>query len=257
MEGKNWVGAGILLVILAGIFAYALTRPTPAPSSPTEDASSLPPAMYEEHEQYYDIALHYPQRTPLRESAGAQADEAAVTGMKTFVMDAAAQFKQNGNFSALTPEDIRALGLDTGRRLTLDMDYLVTASPRTLSYVFVIHEDTGGAHGNTYFRTFTFDTETGEALSLADLFVSGADYLGILSGVARTRLPGILGDILDEQMLLAGTGASAENFENFFLDEDTLTILFAPYQVAAYAAGPQTLAIPRAELAQILKPEYR
>ena len=57
-------------------------------------------------------------------------------------------------------------------------------------------------------------------------------------------------------MINMGTTPEEVSFENFYFDGNDLVILFAPYQVAAYAAGPQTLRIPLSELASILKPEY-
>lgn len=257
MEKRNLIGGIALLAILAGVGAYALTRPVTPPPGTSGEAPSLSPQAYEEHEPYYDIVAHYPDHTPLYASAGAAKDAAAAAAIKKFVMSAAAQFKTDGNFAALTPEDMHMMGFDQGRKLSLGMDYLISSSPRTISYVYIINEDTGGAHGNTYFHTFTFDSQTGDALTLRDLFMPGSEYLDALSSIARAKLPGILGDIFDERMMVDGTAPSEENFESFFLDEDTLTVLFAPYQVAAYAAGPQTLAIPRSELSDILKPEYR
>jgi hypothetical protein len=58
-------------------------------------------------------------------------------------------------------------------------------------------------------------------------------------------------------MLSAGTTPEEKNFANFFLDNQEFVLLFPPYQVAPYAAGPQTLRIPLPELSNILKQEYR
>jgi hypothetical protein len=61
----------------------------------------------------------------------------------------------------------------------------------------------------------------------------------------------------DVDFLKEGTSPEDENFETFFFDNAYLTILFAPYQVASYAAGPQTLRIPTSELKDILRSEYQ
>jgi hypothetical protein len=37
---------------------------------------------------------------------------------------------------------------------------------------------------------------------------------------------------------------------------DALTFFFPPYQVAAYAAGPQTVSIPLAQLGALLAPPF-
>ena len=147
------------------------------------------------------------------------------------------------------------MGFDKGRKETLQITYLIASSAHTVSYIFTIYEDTLGAHGNTFFHTFTFDTGTGASLSLADIFSSS--YLDTLSSISRTKLPSVIGDDADPAFINNGTTPDEKNFENFFFDNRDFVVLFAPYQVAAYADGPQTLRIPLSELSSILKPEYR
>jgi len=247
MQKNTLVGAAVILVILAGTVLYAAMRPMPA------KAPTLPEGGYTEHAQYYDIAANYATSTPL----SGNANTAAIALMQSFVADTIAQFKADGKFGSLTSEDITMMGFDKGRKETLNIVYLISSLPRTVSYIFTIYEDTLGAHGNTSFHTFTFDTASGVPLSLADLFLPGTDYLGKLSALARERLPGVIGQYGDAAMIASGTAPEDKNFENFFFDGNNLIILFSPYQVAAYAAGPQTLRIPLSELSTILKPAYR
>ncbi len=258
---KSFLTIGTGIVLLAGVILYALSHPASAPAPESGivagAGASLPPGVYTEHAPYYDIAANYATSTPLAENAGARADAAAVSSMRDFVASTIDRFKTDGNFAHLTPEDVKMRGFDGGRAETLQIVYLMSSSARTVSYIFTVYEDTGGAHGNTFFHTFTFDSSTGAPLALADLFIPGADYLGTLSSLARAKLPAIIGDGADAQMLDNGTAPDAKNFENFFLDNGNLDILFAPYAVAPYAAGPQTLPVPLADLSRILKPEYR
>ncbi|HUY62534.1 MAG TPA: DUF3298 domain-containing protein [Candidatus Paceibacterota bacterium] len=252
----------IALVVLGGGVLYLATRPAPvqapAPMTESGNGAALPAGKYVEHAQYYDIAANYPTTTPLAADIGAQANAAAVADMRAFIAATIGQFKTDGNFANLTPKDISMMGLDQGRTMTLGIEYLISSSPHTVSYIFTIYEDTLGAHGNTFFHTFTFDTSTGATLALGDLFTTGSDYPGTISTIARAELPAIIGtDMASTQMLDDGTAPDAKNFENFFIDNGRLGLLFAPYAVAPYAAGPQTLYIPLANLANILKPEYR
>jgi hypothetical protein len=126
-----------------------------------------------------------------------------------------------------------------------------------VSYIYQIDSYTLGAHGNTTFRTFTFDLVNGKELSLADVFVPNSSYAEKLSTLSRAMLPSLVGEYLNKEMLADGTTAERANFEAFFLDGTSLVIIFPPYAVAPYAAGPQTLAIPLAQLQDILKPEYQ
>lgn len=255
MKKDTILGAGILLIILGGIIFYVATRPAPE-KAPGIDAGSIASTSYVEHAQYYDIATNYASSTPLHASAGAAANTAAVARMKKFVTDTISQFKTDGNFANLTPEDVKALGFNRGNKETLQISYLIASSARTVSYIFTTYEDTGGAHGNTFFHTFTFDTTKGTELSLSSIFTTNS-YLNTLSSLSRTKLPAVIGDGAEASFINGGTTPEEKNFQNFFFDNQEFVLLFDPYQVAPYSSGPQTLRIPLSELANILKPEYR
>jgi hypothetical protein len=257
MKKDILIGSAVLIVVIIGIIGYAALRPRSAEAPVAADASGLPAGAYEEHAAYYDIAANYATSTPLLALVSSSADSAAVGLMKQFVADTIAQFKKDGNFANLTAEDISMMGFDQGRKETLNIVYLVASSLHTASYIFTTYEDTLGAHGNTFFHTFTFDTKTGKALSLSDIFLPGSDYLATLSTKSRALLPGVIGDGADTGMISSGTTPDEKNFSNFFFDNADFVVLFDPYQVAPYAAGPQTLRIPVTALADILKPEYR
>jgi hypothetical protein len=257
MEKCRVLGIAVGLLVLVGLIAYTLTHPAPAKTPTTPMATQatklpFPSGKYAEHAQYYDITAYVATSTPLTEPA----NTAALVLMQEFATDTIAQFKVDADLTSLTPKQIHTLGFDTGRKYALQILYLMSSSPRTISYIFTTYEDTGGAHGNTFFDTFTFDKTTGARLALADLFAPGAPYLKRLSEVSRAMLPDVIGQFTDAQMIENGTTPDEKNFESFFVDNGNLDILFPPYAVAAYAAGPQTLQIPLSSLSDILKPEY-
>jgi len=256
MKKNTYIGIAVIFVIIAGITFYVATRPLPAKAPGTTGAGIILPAKgYAEHATYYDIVANYASSTPLRNSASPLADATARSLMYGYVRDTIATFKTEGNFDNLTSEDIKAMGFDQGRKEKLQIAYLIASSPRTVSYIFTIYEDTLGAHGNTFFKTFTFNTKTGAPLALTDIF--SGDYLNTLSSLARAKLPAIIGDAADTTFIKSGTMPETKNFENFFFDNKDFVILFAPYAVASYSSGPQTLRIKLSELTSILKPEYR
>lgn len=252
MERNTLIGTGVLILILAGIIAYAAMKPAPA-KAPVEAALPLPAGSYIERADYYDITTNYATSTPLT----GDADAAAISLMQNFVSDRITQFKTEGNFANLTAEDIKMMGFDQDRKEKLQIVYLIASSPRTISYIFTIYEDTLGAHGNTYFKTFTFDTTSGKSLALADIFTPSSPYLDTLSKISRAELPGILRDNADSTFINEGTTPEDKNFANFFFDNKDFVILFAPYAVAPYAAGPHTLRIPVSDFALIFKRAYR
>ena len=251
MKKEYLLGSAVTLVVLSWAIFHGVTNlKAPGPA----DVTRLLGGSYTEHALYYDIAANYASSTPLLSRVGAQANTAAVTLMKQFVSDTITQFKTNGNFEHLTKNDIEMIN---GRKQDLQIAYLISSSEHTISYIFTIYEYTLGAHANTTFKTFTFNTTTGALLTLADIFTPSTHYLDTLSSISRAKLSDILGEMSDVDFLKEGTSPEDENFETFFFDNAYLTILFAPSQVASYAAGPQTLRIPTSELKDILRSEYQ
>ena len=57
----------------------------------------------------------------------------------------------------------------------------------------------------------------------------------------------------DDEWIGRGAGANADNFQNWNLTKKGLMFTFDQYQVAAYAAGPQTVIIPFDKLKNILR----
>lgn len=256
MQRNTYISIAVVLVVIAGITLYVVLHPVPTGPA-GEAAIILPAGGYSEHTKYYDISASYATSTPLLKSAGASADATARSLMLGFVRDTIYKFKTDGNFANLTSTDIKAMGLDQGRKETLQIIYRVASSPHTVSYIFTIYEDTLGAHGNTFFRTGTFNMKTGAPLALANIFSPGTTYLNTLSSISRAKLPGIIGQGADMTFIKNGTEPKAENFQSFYLDANNFIILFDPYAVAPYSSGPQTLRIPLSQLSSILKPEYR
>ncbi len=128
--------------------------------------------------------------------------------------------------------------------------------------MYQIYEDTLGAHPNGYYRTFTYDLQTGQEVTLQDLFLPSIPYLERLSDRARADLPAIIkqmsgGDEGDPSMLADGTSPTADNFQWFYIDSTNLVLIFPPYQVGPYSLGTVTDTIPLAQLADSLKVEYQ
>lgn len=253
---RNLLILGIgALVFLIGLTTWWLTKEGPsATENPSqepslEDPASLPgdvKARTTKSGEAYTAAAAYPSQTPLLSTVGAEADQEAVSRMRTYVEDAITRLER----SSTEYQD------PLGRDYELGIDYVRYVAPATVSYVFTAHEDTLGAHPNTYFRTFTFDLANGEQLALGNLFTPGSAYLEELSQATRDILAARIGEFSDEDMLRAGTAPTEENFSAFYLTEAGLVILFAPYQIGPYALGTHEVVIPYAELRDILRTRY-
>jgi hypothetical protein len=107
----------------------------------------------------------------------------------------------------------------------------------------------GAAHPNTTTFTVNYDLANNREIALADLFAPNSDYLAWLSKYSLDKLRTRGFPLFEE-----GAAAKAENFQSWNLEAEGLRITFDPYQVAAYAAGPQVLFIPYSALQPISNP---
>ena len=139
---------------------------------------------------------------------------------------------------------------------SLSVDYDTPyRSSRYLAIAFSGYEYTGGAHGMPLILPLVIDLSTGRPIPPDGLFKPGSDWLGQLSQRCFSQLKGrdLLGN--DEEWLREGTAPKLENFSLLFPGPDGLTVTFAPYSVAPYAAGTQEVLIPYKDLAGVLNPE--
>ena len=252
------------IVVLGGVVWYMMQVPAPSPFTATPEPATAvsEPAKVAEEAPYYTVDALYPTGTTLAATASSKADTQAVNTMKAFVEGEIAQFKKDGNFPSLTAEDIQMLGLGE-RKYAIGIEYKTYESSATLSYVYQIYVDTGGAHPNTYYHTFTFDKKTGAKLELSDVFVANAPYLQTLSDTSRAALPQMIAKMssvttseVDIEYIQSGTKPEKEAFQTFYFEGKNLVLLFPPYQVGPYVLGMITLPVPTNKL-QDLKPEYK
>lgn len=241
-----------MLVALAVVFGFWASRITsPKLAQPQtqhvlagnkEDDGTY---KYTEAGDGYEIVARYPDHVPL--NGGAQAMAKAQLTLEQGVQEQIQSFKAD-LAQMLTPEEVKRLR-DTSRKYSFDMEYKDYGSQNYVSYLYTVYVDTGGAHPNGYFKTFVFNDNTGELVTLHDLFDPSSNWLEELSLLVsndvvkqmkeRTGEADVTGSIFAE-----GLAPKEENFANFIVDNDTLVIELPPYQVAAYAAGSFEVRIP-------------
>lgn len=126
-------------------------------------------------------------------------------------------------------------------------------TPNYVEIEFGFDEYAGGVHGLKSTATIHYDVAKGKNISLADLFTPNSDYLKQISTIVTTDLMSQKDQISsDSASIFAGAGAKEENFKNFLTKNDTLSVLFDPYVVAPYAAGPQVVKIPFSKIEAML-----
>ena len=107
----------------------------------------------------------------------------------------------------------------------------------------------GAAHPSSHSRTVTYDLEAGSDVSLGQLFRTGSNYYQKLSDYCLAQLSPKISDLFT-----GGLDPVPDNYRSWNITPDGLLITFDEYQVAAYALGPQQVAVPYAELQVIIDP---
>lgn len=164
------------------------------------------------------------------------------------------------------------------RQYQLKIDFkAVTRSPRFISVREKGWANTGGAHPIPIDAALVYDRLGGQLLGLADLFANPQQALAQLARHARSTLQQrLLADMPGDasaqaraewlanmrRMIRAGTEPKADNYRSFIIltqggKATGLRLVFSPYQVAPYVYGTQTVDIPVAVFADLLRPEYR
>ncbi|MBP6011464.1 MAG: DUF3298 domain-containing protein [Alphaproteobacteria bacterium] len=168
--------------------------------------------------------------------------------IEAWAQDLAREFRETAKESAGEPQPWSA-----------EISYEVPRNDAVMATVlFTYYSYTGGAHPNSTFETFNFFKSDGMKADLAEIFT----LRGIqrISDISIARLKQDLGGpdgMSDMDWIKKGAGPNARNFAAYVLMPGELVIYFDPYQVAAYAAGPQEVHIPLSRLKDVMRPDPR
>ncbi|HWP61049.1 MAG TPA: DUF3298 domain-containing protein [Candidatus Paceibacterota bacterium] len=249
----------VLVLVIVGYVGWMYARPSVHLLSGV--ATSTASFEHVESAQYYDVDIVYPDRTPLWSPLERSDDLRARNEMETFLVNDLADFKQNSGVDSMSAEN-QAFLHENGAKYAYDANYkqFRSSNGKLLSYEFDIYVDTGGAHPNGYFKTFTFDG-SGNLVTLPDFFQPGSDYLQKLSDAAGAQVAAQLTERMGAEasstIFADGLAPIDSNFSNFVIDGNNLVILIEPYQAASYAAGTFEVRIPLAQLVSIIRREWR
>lgn len=115
------------------------------------------------------------------------------------------------------------------------------------------YEYTGGAHGNGGSLFTCFDLSRNRALRPGDVFKPG--YKAVLSKALERAYRKKYNVKDNEQLDEAGYlfNKTIEPNDNFYLTDKAVVFSYTPYEIAAYAAGQINLAVPLADIKEVLK----
>ena len=233
--------------------ACAALAPAAAPTSPAAPTTTPAPLFQqvsltaipsEEDSQspVYKITTQTPSLTG--------SDDARVKNFNAetiaLVTKAVADFKQN----------VAGMNLPSvSEGSSFDVQYELLSPPGN---IFSLKFDlegyiSGAAHPYHGSRTVNYDLEKGTDLTLAGLFLPNSAYLQTISTYCAAQLKAR--DIGFDTGFTQGADPTPDNYRNWNITADGLLITFDEYQVAAYAAGPQTVTIPYSELKTLIDPQ--
>lgn len=134
---------------------------------------------------------------------------------------------------------------------SLEIDFLPTTDRGGIVAVLfqISSYSAGAAHPGHYSRSLNFDLRDGKVLAMEDVFIPGSGYLDKLASAC-------LKDLKERQVLDWEEGALADpkNYQVWNITPDGILVTFDEYQVAPYAAGPQSVVVPYAVLAAVIRP---
>ena len=152
-----------------------------------------------------------------------------------------------------TPAENLDSSLDVGYEIRYATDDLISVAFTESDY------ERGAAHPNSSTTVLNYDVKNGKKLALADLFTARANYLGAISAYCikelKDRAKKDKDSMVDDEMMKSGAAARADNYKAWAITKKGLWITFDPYQVAAFAAGPQHVLVPYSALKDLMRPD--
>jgi hypothetical protein len=248
LNSPTMLCAGALLLSALACNMFAAPRPIPTPAPPTPTSTPIPisqqvtvvPQTLNETNQTppFTITAQTPQL--------AGSNDPRVTAFNQRLNDLVSKevdmwrqsFKQN-----------TAPTVTNGS--TLNVKYTLVSQIRDLwsiKFDFDFYSD-GAAHPGLNSITLNYDLAQGKELALSDLFLPNTDYLGAISQVCVAELSK---QPFFDSAFAEGAKPTPENYRNWNITPDGLMITFDEYQVAPYAAGPQTVNVPYSELKNLI-----
>ncbi|HEX7531319.1 MAG TPA: RsiV family protein, partial [Pyrinomonadaceae bacterium] len=203
-------------------------------------------------EKLYTVDAEYPQieGDPRFDSFNREA--------RALITKDVAAFKTGQTVEENNPGEVLA---DEARESTLDIGYEIRCATDDLISVEFSEGtyEAGAAHGNSATTVVNYDVRNGKKLALADLFNPKSNYLTVISAYCikelKDRSKKENDSMLSDDLIQSGASPRADNYRAWSITKKGLWITFDPYQVAAYAAGPQNVLVPYSALKDIIKPD--
>jgi hypothetical protein len=115
-------------------------------------------------------------------------------------------------------------------------------SDTTRSVSFEVYQNMGGAHPDTWYRTFNYDTVRSRPIAFVDLFAPGVDPLAAIYPIVLQKLSAEMGM---PAPVSDGDGTDPSHYQNFAITPVDVVFFFGRGELMAGAAGAHTVYVPR------------
>jgi len=241
-----------LLAILACNGTFTAQFPTPTTFVPTETATALPSPVPPTPEVFLSsVLLNEENQNPNYQLKAAIPNLQGSTDVRVVNFNTAMTNLVNTEINEFKKIVSELLPSDVSPTSSLDVTYtpiFQSGSLWSLKFDFAGYF-AGAAHPYLYSLSVNYDLDQGRELALSDLFLSNSNYLEAISNYCIVQLS--QRDIAFEASS-SGAAPTPENYRNWNITADGLMITFDESQVAANAAGPQTVNVPYSELQAII-----
>lgn len=131
------------------------------------------------------------------------------------------------------------------RPLDLQIHPELNSSDLTRSVTFTVHQNFGGAHPTTWYRSFNYDLVRQNLITLDDLFGPDGPPLDVIFPIVQrdlelqTGVPGVV---------MPGEEMNPANYQNFAITPIDVVFYFDRGSLMAGAAGARTVRVPRSDI---------
>ncbi|MDG4664711.1 esterase [Mycobacterium sp. 236(2023)] len=119
----------------------------------------------------------------------------------------------------------------------------------TRSVVFEVYENVGGAHPQTWFKSFNWDVAKKAPITFDTLFKPGAEPLDVIFPIVQTDISRQLGV---DAPITPTDGLDPAKYTEFAITDDSVIFYFGQGEIMAGAGGALQATIPRSAIADML-----
>ena len=127
--------------------------------------------------------------------------------------------------------------------------YSSGAPPHTQSLVFEVYQNVGGAHPQTWYKTFNYNVATRAPITFDTLFKPGSKPLDVIFPIVQRELQKQSGV---EQAITPAVGLDPAHYQNFAITDDSVIFFFGQGELLPEAAGASQANVPRSAVAALL-----